>query len=109
MWIFSEFGLFDVCKSQMIYEDGSDESRDFFQICAPSEIHLQQLILAFPRLSVDIENSEKANFPFQITVAKDLWVDAMMAMTQYVDYQDFKHHLSRCDDVLCNEIIDLLG
>lgn len=91
MWIVSQLGVFNVVE----VNSKNNFSNASFYILAPKKEYLEKLIEAVPLLKYPIETVENSKkFTFQIQTTKDIWVTAIMALTQYIDYRSFDDVIS---------------
>lgn len=98
MWIFTRWGFFScVCARE---GDGDlEESVDPQQLMirARARVHLETLQSHLPDLigACEIMEYPDADYPFRIFVGKGIWSQVMIALSQELDYDNFKNAVSQ--------------
>ena len=93
MWIITRYGFFSIVCPRSKTATGSrhvDPTR--IMVRARSLSQLDALCARFPELLRDgvIKESDRADYPWRLTCAKDVWVKCMAVMSDEINYRTFE-------------------
>ncbi|MBL1218902.1 MAG: hypothetical protein D8M59_15590 [Planctomycetes bacterium] len=98
MWVFTRYGFFSaVCARQGSGEPGQPVDPDRVMVRARVRHHLEALQARFGELlgESEIRVFEATDYAFRIFVDKSVWVQVMAALTEEMDYDNFKSEVGR--------------
>lgn len=98
MWLFTKYGFFSaVCARQGDGRAGRPVDRDTIMVRARLRSHLENLQRRFSGLLGRFEIREFAgsDYAFRIFVPKAAWSDALVALNDELDYDNFKTEVGK--------------
>lgn len=98
MWIFTRHGFFSaVCARQGDGRHNQPVDRDRIMVRARVRAHLEALKHRFPELleQCDVQEFAGTDYAYRIFVAKPVWSQVLAALSEDIDYDNFKSEVAR--------------
>ena len=98
MWIFTKYGFFSaVCALQGDGKHVQPLDKNRFKVRARVRDHLEALKARFPDLlgSHEIQDKGGTDYPFRIIIDKPAWTQILSALSDEIDYGNFKSEVLR--------------
>jgi hypothetical protein len=99
MWMFTKYGFFSTtcAKAGSLFDTLQDD--DVMMIRARWHGHLKNLQERFPELAdFEIVATPKNDYRYRILVPKKIWVKIATALTEEIDYNNFKSEVETFHD-----------
>lgn len=99
MWIATRYGFFSVvCARKSV--TSREINPDIVMVRARRRQHLEALIAGVPKLAVpgEIMVTAGTDYPFRLFVSKKKWTDALVELSEDIDYGNFKNEAHKLSD-----------
>src|SRR6056297_1051824 len=98
MWIFTKYGFYSaVCARQGDGSYGQPVDPDRIMVRARIKAHLESLIAAFPEelATAEIKAFPGTDYAYRIFIPKQVWSKVLAALSDDLDYDNFKAAVSK--------------